>query len=156
MTAPLRVIFLDIDGVLNSQPFVERRASFGWEDLVDPRAVERLNRLVRSASAKIVISSSWRCQMDLDRVVSILRSHGLEGDVIGATPRGTSRPTEIQRWLDGAVVAPESMVILDDLPEMEHLSPYFVQTTWEEGLLEHHVDAALVILAVARAGGETV
>ena len=150
MKHELRVIFLDIDGVLNSRPFVEGRDTSDWNELIDPRAVARLNTLVHRSSAKIVISSSWRCHMSIERVVDILRAHGMEGDVLGATPRrAPNRGTEIQAWLDHAEELPAAFVILDDVPDMGHLSSWVVMTTWEDGLLDWHVEEALVRLGVA-------
>jgi hypothetical protein len=59
----LKVIFLDVDGVLNS------RGKWAGCDLanltdsgtrIDPLAVARLKRIVDATDAKIVVSSTWR------------------------------------------------------------------------------------------------
>ena len=146
---PLRAIFLDIDGVLNSRPFVAARDASDWNQLIDPRAVVRLDSLVCRSAAKIVITSSWRCHMPIARLEGILRGHGLKGEILGATPRLTpNRGAEIQAWLDAARERPEAMVILDDVPDMGHLERYLVQTDWEEGLLDAHVEEALLRLGL--------
>ena len=143
----LRVIFLDIDGVLNALPFLEGRDGTDWSRMIDPSAVARLNTLVQRSGAKVVISSSWRCHLSLARIEALLRAQGFEGEILGATPRRTpTRGAEIQAWIDGATEEPVALVILDDLAEMEQLTPCFVQTTFEEGLLDGHVEAALEIL----------
>lgn len=149
----MNVIFLDIDGVLNARPFVEGRDTRDWAGLIDPLAVARLNSLVGRAAAKIVISSSWRCQMPIARIAHILLLHGHEGEIIGATPRLlASRGAEIQAWLDDTPSPPRAFVILDDVDDMAHLSPYLVLTTWEEGLLDVHIDEALAVLSRPRNG----
>lgn len=151
MSPGLRVIFLDIDGVLNCRSFVEGLGATEWDKMIDRRAVARLDLLVRRSSAEIVISSSWRCHLPIERIEAILQDHGFDGKILGITPRRTSsRAAEIQAWLDAADEAPAAVVILDDLPEMDHLAPYFVQTTWEEGLLDVHVERALTLLGVTR------
>lgn len=53
----MRVIFLDIDGVLNSHRSAIALQSY---HVLDPIAVKMLFRLVTLAEAKIVISSTWR------------------------------------------------------------------------------------------------
>jgi hypothetical protein len=145
----VRVIFLDLDGVLNSRPFVAGLGATEWDRMIDRRAVARLNELVRRSGAKIVITSSWRCQLPLARVESILRDHGLVAQILGATPRlRPSRGTEIQAWLDAAEDPPEAFVILDDVDDVDHLGTYLVLTTWEAGLQDEHVERALEHLGV--------
>jgi hypothetical protein len=142
------VIFLDIDGVLNALPFLEGRDGSDWSQLIDHRAVARLNTLIDRSSAKVVISSSWRCHLPIVHIESLLRAQGFAGEILGATPRRTpNRGAEIQAWIDAADEEPEALVILDDLDEMEQLTPCFVRTSFEEGLLDTHVEAALSILA---------
>ena len=60
------VIFLDFDGVLNTEQYQARLAIEGkpkkdaWGPLFDPRAVANLQKIVEATDARIVISSSWR------------------------------------------------------------------------------------------------
>ncbi|WP_205961074.1 HAD domain-containing protein, partial [Paramuribaculum intestinale] len=60
------VIFLDFDGVLNTEQCQARLAVEGmpnkdaWGPLFDQRAVENLRRIIDATDAAIVISSSWR------------------------------------------------------------------------------------------------
>ena len=115
-TTPL--VFVDIDGVLNALPFLEGRDGTDWSQLIDHRAVARLNTLIDRSSAKVVISSSWRCHMPIVHIESLLRAQGFLGEILGATPRRTpNRGAEIQAWIDAAEEEPEALVILDDLDE---------------------------------------
>ncbi|MDE6338813.1 MAG: hypothetical protein K2K97_03370 [Muribaculaceae bacterium] len=60
------VIFLDFDGVLNTEQYQARLAVEGkptkdaWGPLFDPRAVGNLKKIIDATDAEIVISSSWR------------------------------------------------------------------------------------------------
>lgn len=154
----MKVVFLDVDGVLNSAAYLYA-AERAWPEgtpfegnqhlELDPPAVARLNRIVRESGAKVVISSSWRFGNTPAEMQEILRRRGFEGEVVGDTPRdghGAVRGLEIQAWLDGHPGV-ESFVILDDDSDMAHLAPRHVRTRFSDGLLDEHVDAALAALA---------
>lgn len=145
---PRRVVFLDIDGVLNSHAYFITQQLGTLMDVLDPAAVLRLDALARRSGARVVISSSWRVKRPLDRLSAMLREHGFQGEVIGATPvLSLPRSLEIQAWLDAAPEPPDAFVILDD-GEMDHLADRLVQTTFEEGLTDEHVEEALWRLGV--------
>lgn len=108
-----RIIFLDIDGVLNSQHYFRERKkdnrSFPIDDL-DPKAIEMLNSLIENTKAKIVISSSWRLlNSRKDKIAEYLSEVGFKYPeaVIGITPdlhiKGMNssipRGCEIREWL---------------------------------------------------------
>lgn len=133
----MRLIFLDIDGVLNhgydpSRVTVHPVTGWGGQHPPDynegfnyfvESCVIALNALTRSTGAKIVISSAWREVHPLDELRTILRRAGVEGDIIDITPFDiddaeglpAARITEIGLFLDlrepGSV---ESFVVLDD------------------------------------------
>ena len=61
----MKVIFLDIDGVLNSETFSKDNhkvylATGEIKPDVDEKAVQRLVTIIKETNAKIVLSSSWR------------------------------------------------------------------------------------------------
>ena len=103
----MHVIFLDVDGVLNSEAFNrsldEKHRQLGHEEpsrpkrdttcdcfklfnQIDRAAVARLNRLVAETGSKVVISSSWRRLFDPPELHRILSSCGLVAEIIGETP----------------------------------------------------------------------
>jgi hypothetical protein len=118
----MKVIFLDIDGVLNSQDwYVYRRDNVEMDSVsaqypfyeFDPRAVERLNRLIEVTGAKLVISSSWRSGETVETLQGLMDRVGVKGEVIGLTPHlwckkpyedmegyRIPRGCEIDWWLD--------------------------------------------------------
>lgn len=151
----MKVVFLDFDGVLNSQKWVEthkdkfKKNLLSMDRSLDHAAVARVDRLCKLTGAKVVVSSSWRLFSDLPQLRTILKKHGFTGEVIDETPHygkgGAERGFEIQDWLNshGPV---ESFVILDDGGDMVHLCHKLVQTDWEDGLQDEHVEDALEVL----------
>src|SRR5579863_1418723 len=105
----MRVIFLDIDGVLNSEVFSHKveaqHKALGHdtsctclrvENQIDPDAMARLNRLAAATNAKIVISSSWRKLFDEAELHQTLIKHGLVAEIVGATPNGHKEPEMLE------------------------------------------------------------
>lgn len=155
----MRVIFLDVDGVLNSPDFQIRRFVRGQgRRPIDPVCVEHLNALTARTKARIVVSSVWR-KMGLPAIRGVLRSHGVTAPIVSTTPDLTyqsrrsglyvavERGAEIQAWLDATRFAVESYVILDDDADMAHLLPRLVQTDYRTGLTASDADRAQELLA---------
>ena len=94
----MRFLFLDIDGVLNSETFLKdldatyessgkSLTHFAWENQIDRAAVGRLNELLRRVPDVMpILSSSWRLLVDPKEVQRILCKHGFEGTIVDATP----------------------------------------------------------------------
>ena len=161
----MKVIFLDMDGVLNSHRYLYegpvargamREDLESWADMIDPEAVERLNTLVDRTGAKIVLSSSWRVPfMDrMDDFRRMLAGRGFRGEVIGRTPTGREcgaghtgqRGFEVAMWLRDH---PEGdlFVCLDDSGHFAGMMSRLVQTPWSVGLQDEHVERATTLLA---------
>lgn len=139
----MRVIFLDVDGVLNSL-----RDRFSTE-LVSEYHFDFLKELVDATDAKIVLSSSWRIGFNAmsqpeKNLLAKLESWGLE--IYDFTPIMTgSRGDEIREWL--AINPVDSFVILDDESDMEEFrETNLVQTNMNVGLQESDVLKAIKIL----------
>lgn len=139
----MKVIFLDVDGVLNSS-----RDDFSIR-LVSEYHFDFLKELVDATDAKIVLSSSWRIGFNSMRrsnqnLIAKLASRGLE--IYDFTPIMTgSRGDEIREWLTTHPV--DSFVILDDEDDMEEFtSTNLVKTDVEVGLQESDVQRAIKIL----------
>lgn len=82
----MKVIFLDIDGVLNSNDwYVKTRGIGGYNGGdVDPKCIELINDLIDATGAKIIMSSSWRS--DYENSCEYLYDNGLYCDaIIGKT-----------------------------------------------------------------------
>jgi hypothetical protein len=148
------ILFLDIDGVLNSARFLrENPGAFDGRllsQMLDPSAVGRLQQLALATDADVVISSSWRIVFPLTSIAEALAVHGFTGRIVGATGTGRNRKSlrglEIQAWLEADRSAQDKICILDDDSDMGPMLPFLVKTTFEEGLLDEHVDQALRLL----------
>jgi len=138
----MKYIFLDVDGVLNSSERWHncRLVSADRASKIDDRAVKRLLKIVEATGAVVVITSVWRRYDDmLTGLCETLFAAGI--DVVGYTSwqPALGRVDEIQKWLkesDGY----EAYVVLDD----ESLAiPHHVQTMFETGLLDEHIEQAI-------------
>lgn len=58
----MKVIFLDIDGVLNNNDYYERRSKglINNKHDIDELLISRVNDIVEATNAVIVVSSTWR------------------------------------------------------------------------------------------------
>jgi len=117
----MKVLFLDIDGVLNTPKMCGR---FGT-DFIDNILVALVARIVNETDAKIVLSSTWRIdEKDRSLATRELAEHGLTihdctpviTGVGGWTSAGSpQRKHEIQAWLDQNPVT--RFAILDDMQD---------------------------------------
>ena len=158
----MKILFLDFDGVLNSEAFFRAHGNRYLPETLDTLAVARLNAILARTGARVVVSSTWRLGYSQAELQAILERHGFAGEIIGVTPQieevdadgirvALHRPRgqEIQAWLSAQPEAPEAFVILDDQDDMEHLAGRMVQTTFATGLGDPHVEAAVQMLGAA-------
>ena len=172
----MKVIFLDIDGVLNtSETFRRRRINYEktkkWDLEIDLHRVARLKYIINMTGAKVVLSSSWRLFGDfkngefitksnqLKQLLEIFSSFGIS--IYDVTPHidyGSNREEEIKKWLMGKDI--ESFVIIDDETSflMEFCNKELVKTSFLKdgvmlenmddcaGLCDEHVNKAIAIL----------
>jgi hypothetical protein len=170
-----KVIFLDIDGVLNNgnncgdPPICEQKNKI--ETYLDPSAITYVNRLIKDHEAKIVMSTSWRMHdKNLKLLFSAITDNfdlrdflvrsGLTnnfhedwhtpvpnrfGEIINGRPRGF----EINDWLENH---PDitNWVALDDLCcgfEEKGIKEHLAQTSFKKGLTRKEYELANRILA---------
>lgn len=162
----MKVIFLDIDGVLNCTHCKMKIDGFNF---VMDEKIELLKQLVDRTGAKIVLSSTWRFgwaymeasgekdafqQREIRHFLALqekLREFGLElmDYTLVINEDMNHRGEEIDQWLREWKGEPvESFVILDDL-NGKYLRPYsdrLVRTPIRKGLEQRHVDLAVKIL----------
>lgn len=135
----MKIIFLDIDGVLNGynkwtyliidiSKILRIPTRFMIKALkifeVKEKYVKRLSKIVKNTGAKIVMSSSWRhgywntpyeeMFYDQKRLYDLLHKYNLE--VIDITPSSETgkREDEINQWLNETTLTIDKFVILDD------------------------------------------
>lgn len=160
----MKVIFLDIDGVLNSG---DNQCSYGflkncsgsdkYGDLFDDRCVRYLQAIVEKTGAYIVMSSSWR-HSGMLKMAQMWEDRKLPGKLIDVTPSwkhdamtgGISkcydcRGEEIQEWINSA--KPEKYIIIDDDSDMlDEQMQYFIKTDGMIGITIDHAKRAVELL----------
>lgn len=153
-----RIVFLDVDGVLNSHEWYKSRGGLlvtvlnndctmeeHAKSQLDPAAIERVNVLCERTGAVVVVSSTWRGNMF--RLMLGLREHR-RFEVIDKTPKFDDgiRGLEIQWWMDRHNVNADQIVILDDDSDMVHLMPRLVKTSFEAGFTDECLERAVALL----------
>lgn len=155
----MKVIFLDIDGVLNHEEFFLTHIDEMEQFPVDPECVRRVKDIVDATGARIVLTSSWRMgwsrnpdEMDelCRRLVEIMAEYDLE--IYDRTDwlRNGDRGLEIREWISNAPTKVERFVIIDDNDfhwKQRRLDAYWIQTDFSDGgLKEENVPRAVEIL----------
>jgi len=129
----MKVIFLDIDGVLNVIP--KSHDDFGGTFHED--FVENLRQIIDETGAKIVISSSWRFS-GLEWMQKMWQFRNLPGDVIDVTTAFADkklnlnywdvvRGHEIKVWLDAHTDIENYVILDDDLDMLDEQMNNYVQ-----------------------------
>lgn len=161
----MKVIFLDVDGVLNSEDdlkiYREQNGITGciMYAEVEDRPLKLLKEIIEKTSAKIVVSSSWRIGCERSGRESVFgkglyeklekRLKDYEMEIYDITPSlgtGTKRGDEIREWMSKNET--ENFIILDDDSDMcEYVdTEHFIHTTYKHGLTEELKDRAIEIL----------
>jgi HAD domain in Swiss Army Knife RNA repair proteins len=137
----MKVLFLDIDGVVNCVTTPTRFDNFIG---IDPYMAILVNRIIEATNCSVVLSSSWRYHKEsMDEVRRRVC------DFIDVTPMNnglTSRGTEIKAWLEAHPDVTQ-YAILDDNTDFLEGQPLF-KTSWDLGLtgeivekVIHHLNA---------------
>ena len=165
-SAPARVIFLDVDGVLTTEdeeltskveiawPTLSSDASahLGQSSWLDRRCTQRLVELCASTDSRIVISSNWRLSLTLK--AELCRALVLAGlppsHIVGETSQLPSgRASEITAWLDEHAGLVTNWVVIDDMGfSSAALDGHLIWVNPEHGLCEEHLGRAREILAM--------
>lgn len=166
---PIKLIFLDVDGVLNSVDYMISRGHPDWNSMTrfernladfDPAACAVLQQVLKETEASVVISSSWRILHSCAEIRQLLKVRGVEAQIIGMTPDTDlwlhavptelrekrsewERGIEIQHWLQTYIPAerlPDVRIcVLDDDGDMGDVRGAFVRTPNQTGLLPEHI-----------------
>lgn len=148
----MKVIFLDIDGVCNSDATINM-TSEGWI-FVDDIFIKRIKQIVDATDAKIVLSSTWREEWEKTNEAynsasfNELRDKFLE---FGMTFYDKTRSFTAKRWKEIELFIDEhpeiaQFVIIDDFENMENFEDHFVKTIGHLGIQDENVAEAIRIL----------
>jgi hypothetical protein len=132
----MKIIFLDIDGVLNSMNGLYLRGGQSRMDLYTEH-MQVLRWILDRTDARIVVSSTWRMGRTVEELKQLFYNYGLQSRfIIDKTPylSGQERGDEIGEWLQMTSHEIESYVIIDDDADMNIYTPALVQTNGDYGL----------------------
>jgi len=157
----MKVIFLDIDGVLNSEMLKDKNEN----EKIDINAVKLLKNLMDQSGAVVVLSTGWRLwfddnmatdDVDAKNIYNILSQYGI--DIYGKTPDFSTDEIRIRRtfsevkakeivaWLENHYDV-EKYVILDDLDlKNDQINANLIQINGNIGITEEDVKHAMAIL----------
>lgn len=168
-----KIIFLDIDGVLNNDSCVIRIITENGNNILkftfSTNVLDNLRKIIDKTNAYIVISSHWRLTEKRfnhwqktgessdnlwNNLIENFRPYGLVDKIIGVTPRllypslkSVERGTEIEKWIENnSDLSIESMVILDDDNDMSPYSSHLILCNSGEGLTEEIATCAIKML----------
>jgi len=160
MAYSVKYLFLDIDGVLNSDDWY---SSEEYNDLVkrdlhkkghipdhhiDSKAVRLLSDFLREYPLDVIISSSWRLHYSLDEIKEILKLKGFRGKIVDRTEMNIQKDKTLPRgWLianyiQGKKIKPGEIIIFDDKNNMNDLNHRFILTNGKHGLTEEDIQKA--------------
>ncbi len=168
-----KILFLDIDGVLNSEKYLfseemqQKEEEFcknhyknglpvdfdlafmlDGKNQIDPLAVAKLNKIVELTNATVILSSSWRCLFSIDEMNDILQFNGANFKIEDKTPKlyGGCRGDEILQFLSNFSGTVSKFVILDDESDMDPVMEHLVRTDFKVGLTDQEVDICVNLL----------
>ena len=156
----MKIIFLDIDGVLNNTNSMAE----GVELIADKLIMLRI--LCEELDAYVVISSTWRKGRTVEYFQDLFQMLGFyyRGRIIGLTPtarssdkdfKGYDRGYEIEKWLNdrkkknwetGSNEVIRYCVVDDDSDMLDSQLPYFVHVNRNVGLCWMYVEEIRNIL----------
>ncbi len=157
----MKIIFLDIDGVLNSEEWImenhekilaaQSSLIYRGETEINPSALDMIKTLVEKTDAKIVISSSWRILYNKDELNKIFRESGWNNfELFDVTPHRlpgrTIRGDEVNAWLNSfGREKIEKFICIDDDSDF-YPDQNLVKTSWKKGFQSQHLELALQLL----------
>lgn len=159
-----KLIFLDIDGVLNSEVFFVEKRTKGSHEMIDKDCISLLNQL---EGAAVVVTSSWG--ENNGKTTEDLNAAGLKLPILGYTTKlhyefeWACRGNEIEKWLRrtyggmGTMFGHEyesaiyDYVIFDDDADMLlGQANHFIRVNRYTGLTQEDIDKARKILGIQK------
>lgn len=165
-----KIIFLDFDGVLNTEYYQGLLEYQGkpWQDeygaFFDPKSVKQLKKIIDATDADIVVESSWK-YLGLYAMKELWDVRNLPGRVIDITPLSVSdehlininldyldtsilncKGIEIASWLAEQTEDIRYVIIYDEYVILNSQLPHSRLTNSYEGITEEQANQAISIL----------
>jgi len=145
----MKVIFLDVDGVLNSDEYIDKIKKLNVNTIkrkVSINKISILKQAVDATGARVVLTSSWRYRKDGTLLKSLLLKYGICAD---STPFiDNNRGIEIKSYLSNNPDVDRYVILDDEIFESfdEELMKHLIKISdkngqgFGEGLLYQDVD----------------
>ncbi|MDZ7658258.1 HAD domain-containing protein [Fodinibius sp.] len=140
------IIFLDIDGVLNTIHHLKRqkiKSGKATNKIWDPTACKHISMLCEHYDAGIVITSSWRHEYNIEQLKDFFASNKIPSKFIKDVTSSYApqqdrnnycRGHEIQHWLQNNSTDITSYIIIDDEAQfLETQQDHLVRVNKEKG-----------------------
>lgn len=150
----MKVIFLDVDGVLNSKDWLENNR-VRTENSVNPEKVKLLAEIVQKTNAEVVLSSTWRYISEHPMFMYLSDMLGQNGIKIHSlTPKlDGDRPKEIKAWIEKQTEEIQFVSIEDDFSFADYkkygIESRLIKTDFwgtNGGLQKKHVNKVIQLL----------
>lgn len=145
----MKILFLDIDGVLNSMRTAKAFYGYPFSALsleqFDKVAIGLIQRLCKETDCSICLSSTWRLNSNWQHLAVQLTL-----PIIDRTPSNVSllgyRGKEIEAWLQKHPEVKQYAIVDDNSDMLEEQIPFFVQTSAEDGLsYQNYLDLVRIL-----------
>ncbi len=135
----MKVIFLDVDGVINCQYTTQ---SYGGFIGIDPYMAILVDRILQATGAKIVLSSTWRLDKNSRDEVSKFV------DFIDFTPdiAHEVRWKEVSQYLSTHQDIEKFAVLDDNWYDFPEDAEWFFKTSWLSGITDEVANKAIEYL----------
>lgn len=126
----MKVLFLDIDGVVNCVTTSQRHRGFIG---IDPYMAALVRRIVDATGCQVVLSSSWRHFPDGRKEVEQQVC-----PILDVTPTSSSgfRGDEIRVWLNAHPEVTRYAIVDDNSDMLPEQGKNFFKTSWAQGITE--------------------
>ena len=127
----MKVLFLDIDGVVNCRTTVQRHQGFIG---IDPMMAFLVGKIQLDTDCQIVLSSDWRHSPDgveeVEARVAKLLDKTKSLDITYSIQRGS----EIKEWLDRHPDVTRYAILDDNNNMLDEQQKNFFKTSWATGI----------------------
>jgi len=141
----MKIIFLDVDGVLNCQGDFKGKSLH----VLNKDMIARLDKIKEATGAKVVLISTWR---KFRKHRDYLKKNGVKfidrtiDFCLPPSERYGQRGAEIEHWLNKRPDIKKYVIIDDEWDFLEYQRPLLVKTQWLVGMQDEHVEQAINIL----------
>ena len=111
----IKLIFIDIDGVLNNFHFYKITPHYTW-DLFDPISVSLLNQIIKAYDVDLILSSDWRKTYGVKETQKVFSKNKINKKITGYISSSCNKEEGIKMYLEFLYKKSNNVhfVVLDD------------------------------------------